>query len=86
MEMTVWNCLEQSLATVDVEFIEENTTWFEECTDERDIHKITDVDGGILISESGYTYPVWIDGASRAGIAYSRDKALELKRLHSLNS
>jgi hypothetical protein len=45
MEMTVWYSPEQRLMTMDVAFTKENTTWFEECTKEHDIHKITDVAG-----------------------------------------
>jgi len=85
MEMTVWNSAEQRLATMDVEFTKENTTWFEECAEDHDIHKITDVDGGILISEFGYDYPVWIGAASRADIRYSRHKAVELINLYALH-
>jgi prophage tail gpP-like protein len=85
MEMTVWNSPKQRLTTMDVEFTKENTTWFEEYAEEHDIHKITDVDGGILISQFGYGYPVWIYGASRADIGYSRHKAVELIELYALH-
>ena len=84
MEMIVWNSFEQRLATMTVEFTEENTTWFERYED-HDIEKISDIDGGILISKTGYNYPVWIGGQSRADIGYNRDKAMELKRLYALN-
>lgn len=79
MEMIVWNTDEQRLATIEVEFTEENTTWFEGCV--KGIDKITDVDGSLLISEIGYNYPVLIGGKSRADIEYGRAKARILERV-----
>jgi hypothetical protein len=80
MEILAWNADKQRLATMDVEFSKENTTWFERCSKESDIHKITDVNGGILISKAGYEYPTWVGGKSRADIDYSRVKARELEK------
>ena len=82
MEILAWNSDKQRMTTLDVEFTEENTTWFDRCTKGSDIHKITDLDGGILISKAGYEYPVWIGGKSRADIQYSRKIARELVRLY----
>lgn len=85
MEMVVWNSDKQRLVTMDVEFTKENTTWFTDYTKASDIHKLTDVDGGILISKSGYDYPVWIGGHSRADIEHSAAKARKLEKLYALN-
>ena len=85
MEILAWNSDKQRLATMDVEFTKENTTWFEKYTRESDIQRITDVDGGILIGKAGYDYPVWIGGKSRADIEYSGKKARELEKLYALN-
>jgi len=85
MDILAWNSDKQRLTTMDVEFTEENTTWFDRCTKDSDIHKITDVEGGILISKAGYEYPVWIGGKSRVDIEYSRKQARELERLYALN-
>jgi len=82
MEILAWNSDKQRMTTMDVEFTKENTTWFDRCTKGSDIHKITDLDGGILISKAGYEYPVWIGGKSRADIEYSRQIARELVRIH----
>ena len=57
MEILAWNSDKQRLATMDVEFTKENTTWFEKYTRESDIQRITDVDGGILIGKAGYGLP-----------------------------
>jgi hypothetical protein len=80
MEITVYDCLEQRLTTMDAEFTKENTTWFDGCTKNGHIYRITDLDGGLLISESGYYYPIWIGGLSRADASYSKRKALNLKK------
>lgn len=85
MEVLAWNSDKQRLATMDVEFTKQNTTWFDRCTKDSDIHSITDVDGGILINKAGYEYPVWIGGKSRADIENSRKKARELEKLYALN-
>ena len=85
MEVTVWNSDKQRLATIEVEFTKENTTWFNECTEEHEIYKLTDLEGGILISDFGYDYPVWIGGVSRADIAYDRETAIELIELYALH-
>jgi len=81
MEILAWNTDKQRMTTMDVEFSKENTTWFDRCTKESDIQKITDVDGGLLISKAGYYYPVWIGRKSRADVEYSRKIARELEKL-----
>lgn len=82
METTIYNSLKKRLETIKFEFTDKNTTWFDDCTDDHDIHMITDTDDGLLISELGYNYPFWIDGASRADIDYSKQKARELIALY----
>jgi len=82
MEITVYNPQKGRLETIDVDITKENTTWFDNCEDADDIHMITDIDGGLLIREYGYSYPCWIYDKSRADIGYSQQKALELKRMH----
>lgn len=82
MEILAWNTDKQRMTTMEVEFTKENTTWFDRCNRESDIHKITDVDGGLLISKAGYYYPVWIGGKSRADIEHSRKMARKLERLY----
>jgi prophage tail gpP-like protein len=83
MEILAWNTDKQRMTSMDVEFTEENTTWFNRCTKESDIHKITDVDGGLLISKAGYEYPVWIGGKSRADIEYNRKIAREMVKIYA---
>lgn len=82
MEITVYNSLKSRLETINLEFTDKNTSWFDDYTEDHDIHMITDIDGGLLIRERGYNYPFWIDGASRASIDYSKQKARELIALY----
>ncbi len=80
METTVYNPQKGRLETIDVEFTDKNTTWFDTSTDDCEIFTITDVEGDLLISEPGYTYPLRIYDMSRADIGYNQRKATELKR------
>lgn len=82
MEMTVYDPQKARLETIDAVFTDENTTWFENCLDDDDVYMITDFQGDILISESGYSYPLRIHSISRADIGYDQRKAKELKRLY----
>ena len=79
MQITIYNFLKQRLETIDLQISEENTTWFENESDDHDIYMITDFDGGLLISPRGYDYPLWIDGTSRAAIDYSSPEGLGLE-------
>jgi hypothetical protein len=80
METTAYNPQKGRLETIDVEFTPDNTTWFDQCSKADDIRMITDFEGGILISEFAYTYPIWIYDISRADIGYDRKKAKQLRR------
>jgi len=83
MEMTVNNPQKGWLETIDVELTEENTTWFDTSADDRKIYIITDVEGDLLISEPGYTYPLRIYDMSIADIGYNPKKATELERQYA---
>ena len=78
MPMTILNTAESRLETVDFEITRENTTWFDDYEKDYEVYTISDIDGGILIGELGYSYPVWIYGMSRADIGYNKQKAREL--------
>ena len=85
-EITIYNSLKCRLETIDFEFTDKNTTWFDDCVNDQDVHMITDAFGGLLIKEYGYNYPVWIDGVSRAAIGYSKHKAFSLKAGYTKSS
>lgn len=77
----MYNPQKGRLETINVECTKDNTTWFGGlCRNTNDILKITDYEGGILISECNYTYPIRLYDISRADIGYDRKKAKELRR------
>ena len=80
MKITVFNPQKGRQEAIDIELTENNTTWFNEYRTARDIRMITDFDGGLLIGEFGYTYPIWIYDISRADIGYDQKKAKQLRR------
>ena len=79
MEVTVYNPQKGRLETIEVEFTQENTTWFDNWGDSEDIYMITDFEGGILIRECNYTYPVLVYDVTRAEIGYDQKKAKEIR-------
>jgi hypothetical protein len=82
MEMRVYNPQKGRLETIEAEFTDENTTWFDNCMVDEDIYLITDFGGGILISKFGYGRPVWIYDVSRDEIGHEQRKAKELRDLY----
>jgi len=76
-DITIYNTLKGRLETVSFEFTPENTTWFDDVED-YEIYRIADAFGGLLIQESGYTYPILIGDVSRSDIGNNQQKALEL--------
>jgi hypothetical protein len=82
MEITVANPQKGRLETIEVTVTESNTTWFDDCVSPRDIYKITDIDGNLLITENNYTYPLLIYGVSREDIGHDPRKARELRDFH----
>ena len=77
MVQIVYNPQKVRLETIDIEMTDENTTWFDGCEDNYDIFSITDWEGGIIIKEDDYTYPLWIYNISRADIGYDCLRARE---------
>lgn len=82
MEITAYNPYKGRLETLDVEITDKNTTWFDDCLNNYDIQKITDIKEGLLISEFGYSYPIWIGGKSRQDIDFNKEKARVLIQTH----
>jgi hypothetical protein len=60
MQQTVYNPQKDRLETINNEFANENTTWFDDCEDSHGIFSITDLQTGILIKEADYTYPLYV--------------------------
>ena len=85
MEITIQNPQKGRMETIDVEFTDKNTTWFENCEnddDVRNVYKITDFKGCLLITEFGYRYPILIYDKSRKDIEYDKYKAYKLRSLY----
>ncbi len=78
METTVYNPQKNRLETIEMEITKGNTTWFDTCVDADDIYMITDIQGGLVIKEYGYSYPLWIYDKSREAVGYSQQKTFEL--------
>jgi hypothetical protein len=79
MKITVCNIAKTRLETIDIDITKDNTTWFEDSTENRGIRTLTDFEGSLLISEYNYDYPVLIYNATRKDIDCDIHKALELK-------
>jgi len=81
MEQTVYNPQKGRLETIAITFTDKNTTWFEETDDNTDVSLIADFeDGGLVIADSSYSYPVLIYDVSRSDINHDNQKAKELLR------
>lgn len=79
MGITVYNPQKGRNETIAAVFTAANTTWFDTATDNRDIHKITDWKGDLLIGELNYTYPLLIYDVSRADIGYDPIRARSIR-------
>ena len=73
----IYNTLKGRLETVNFEFTAENTTWFDDVED-CDIYRIADAFDGLLIQETGYSYPILIGDVSRSDIGNNQQRALDL--------
>ena len=80
MQQTVYNPQKGRLETINVNFTDENTTWFDDCEDNHGIFSITDLQGGILIKEDDYTYPLYVYDISRVDIGHDHRRARALHR------
>jgi hypothetical protein len=75
MQQTIYNPQKGRLETINVNFTDENTTWFDNCEDNHGIFSITDFQGSILIKEADYTSPLYVYDISRADIDHDHGKA-----------
>jgi hypothetical protein len=80
MQQTIYNPQKGRLETINVNFTDENTTWFDNCEDNHGIFSITDFQGGILIKEADYTSPLYVYDISRADIGHDHRRARALHR------
>lgn len=82
MSITILNTAKGRLETVDFEMTEENTTWFDDYEKDYEVYTISDMNGGILIGELGYSYPVLVDDITRTDIGYDKQRAKELLEIY----
>jgi hypothetical protein len=75
MEQTVYNPQKGRPETINIEFTDENTTWFDDCEDSHGIFSITDLQTGILIKEEDYTYPLYVYDIFRADIGHDHRRS-----------
>ena len=80
MEKTVYNPQKGRLETIDIDFTDENTTWFDDHEYIEEIYMVTDFEGGLIIGGLNYYYPIFIYDISRSDINDDLKKALDLKR------
>ncbi len=79
MEKTVYNFAKGRLETIEIAFTQDNTTWFDYSEANPNIHMLTDVEHGLLITEHDVNYPVLIYDITRKDIGHDTDKAWKLK-------
>jgi len=72
MEQTVYNPQKARLETINIDFTDKNTTWFDECEDSHGILSITDLQGGMPIQKEDYTYPRYVYDISRVDIGHAQ--------------
>jgi hypothetical protein len=82
MQITIANPQKGSLETIDIEFTDQNTTWFDDEENTNGVYRVTDFEGGLLISELDYSYPILIYDKSRKDIDYDKHKANELRLMY----
>jgi len=83
MEQTVYNPQKGRLETIDINFIDKNTTWFDDIENNTGVSLIADFKDGMVIAENNYSNPVLIYDVSRSDINHNRQKAEELKQIYT---
>ncbi len=82
MQITAYNPAKGRYETISVTLESGNTTWFEDGSESEGIYSITDVDGDLLIRESGYSIPLLAQEMTRTAINFDQRKAREIIRQH----
>jgi len=83
MEQTFYNPQKVRLETINIDFTDENTTWFDDHEKIEDIYMVTDFEGGLIISDSNYDYPILVYDISRSDINNDIKKVLDLKKTYT---
>jgi hypothetical protein len=83
MEKTVYNPQKGRLETINIDFTDENTTWFDDHEKIEEIYMVTDFEGGLIIGGCNYDYPILVYDISRSDINGDIKKALDLKKTYT---
>jgi hypothetical protein len=75
LEVLTYNPQKGRLETINPDFTEETTTWFDRTGSPESVRMITDLDGNLLITLAGWNYPVIIYDVSREKINNHQLKA-----------
>ena len=78
MEMTVYNPQKGRHETLNITIDKTNTTWFDDGLNGDGLYLMADLDIGLLIQKTGYSYPVLFYDLTRAEIAYNPQEARAL--------
>ena len=81
MEEEIYNPHKGRRETIKVEYNDENTSWFDDCSKPEGIYRLTDIETGLLIKENNYNCPVLIYDVTRAAINCN---PLEAKRIRDM--
>jgi hypothetical protein len=83
MEQTVYNPQKGRLETINIEFTDENTTWFDDHEKIEEIYMVTDFEGGLIIGGLNYNYPILVYDISRSDINDDIKKVLDLQKRYT---
>jgi hypothetical protein len=83
MEQIVYNPQKGRLETINIDFTDENTTWFDDYEKIEEINMVTDFEGGLIISGCNYDYPIFVYDISRSDINDDIKKAMDLKKTYT---
>ena len=83
MEQTVYNPQKGRLETINIDFTDENTTWFDDHEKIEEIYMVIDFEGGLIISDYNYDYPIFVYDISRSDINNDIKKVLDLKKTYT---
>jgi len=75
METTIYNSAKSRIETINIDITKKNSTWFDDVIQADAVYRITDFNGGLLITKNNFEYPVWINDVSRADVDHDGQKA-----------
>ncbi len=83
MQQAVYNPQKGRLETINIDFTDENTTWFDDHENIEEIYMVTDFEGALIIGGYNYDYPIFIHDVSRSDINNDIKKVSDLKKTYT---